>query len=265
MDPMPQPTAPDDDPADVHVGALRASVDRLRALTSDLGATQLARRAYPSEWTVADVLSHLGSAAVITLRRLEDALARRDTPADVAPGVWEVWNAKAPLAQRDDALAADGDLLARIEAVPAEQRRAFTSTMGPLTLDFAGFVGMRLNEHALHTWDVEVVDDPGATIPVQAAALVVDNLELIARFTAKPSDSGRLVVATTNPRRAFAIDLTPASVRFAPAPAATTLADVELPAEAFIRLVYGRLDPDHTPPTAHGAAVDSLRRVFPGP
>lgn len=41
--------------------------------------------------------------------------------------------------------------------------------------------------------------------------------------------------------------------------------DITMPAEAFIRLVYGRLDPAHTPPsdgdTAH---LDELRRAFPG-
>jgi hypothetical protein len=30
-----------------------------------------------------------------------------------------------------------------------------------MTLDFAQFVGMRLNEHAFLTWDIEVVGDSG--------------------------------------------------------------------------------------------------------
>jgi hypothetical protein len=39
-----------------------------------------------------------------------------------------------------------------------------------------------------------------------------------------------------------------------------------LPAEALIRLVYGRLDPDHTPAVKGDPDVlDRLRRVFPGP
>ena len=39
-----------------------------------------------------------------------------------------------------------------------------------------------------------------------------------------------------------------------------------LPAEAFARLVYGRLDPDHTPPVEGDAeSLDELRKVFPGP
>jgi hypothetical protein len=40
---------------------------------------------------------------------------------------------------------------------------------------------------------------------------------------------------------------------------------VELPAEALLRLVYGRLDPDHTPAQVIGAGtLDELREVFPG-
>jgi hypothetical protein len=41
---------------------------------------------------------------------------------------------------------------------------------------------------------------------------------------------------------------------------------LDLPAEAFVRLVYGRLDPDHTPDavTATGVDLDLLRRTFPG-
>ena len=40
--------------------------------------------------------------------------------------------------------------------------------------------------------------------------------------------------------------------------------DLELPAEALVRLVYGRLDPDHTPAVRGGADLDVLRGVFPG-
>jgi uncharacterized protein (TIGR03083 family) len=251
--------------ADAHVAALRSSVARLQGVVSRLDDADVTRRAYPAEWTIAEVLSHLGSGAVITRRRLEDTLAGVPTPDDFAPGVWSEWNAKTPVAQRDDALAADAALLARLEAVTSEQAGTLTFAMGPMTLDFPEFVGMRLNEHALHVWDVEVVDDPAATLPRQAAELVVDNLGLIARFTGRPTgDTATIAVATTDPGRVFTVALEPDSVTFGPGSDAGS-ADVELPAEAFVRLVYGRLDPEHTPPGEHGAALDVLRRVFPGP
>ena len=211
------------------------------------------------------MLSHLGSGAVITVRRIDDALAGRSMPDDFAPGVWDEWNAKTPEAQRDDALAADARLMDRIEAVTQEERASFAFPLGPLTLDFEQFVQLRLNEHVLHTWDVEVAVSPSATLPPDAVALVVDYLELIARFTGRPTGDTRTIsIRTSEPERGFTVELTPDAVGFtttAPDPAA----ELVLPAEAFVRLVYGRLDPDHTPPDVEGDAVALLRRVFPGP
>jgi uncharacterized protein (TIGR03083 family) len=251
--------------AEAHVEALRSSVARLRGIAASMTEAELTGRAYPSEWTIADVLSHLGSAAVITRRRLDDAVAGRPAPDDFAPGVWDTWNGKTPRAQRDDALAADADLLARFEAVTPEQRSSFTSAMGPITLGFTEFVAMRLNEHAFHTWDIEVTRDTAATLPPQVAALVVDNLGLIAGFTAKPTGDATIIgVATTDPERGFRIELAADSATFLPT-TATASADLTLPAEAFSRLVYGRLDPEQTAPDDHGRALDVLRRVFPGP
>ena len=46
----------------------------------------------------------------------------------------------------------------------------------------------------------------------------------------------------------------------------TSAAELVLPTEAFVRLVYGRLDAGHTPATvtAHGVDLDVLRSAFPG-
>ncbi|MGD0944157.1 MAG: maleylpyruvate isomerase N-terminal domain-containing protein [Acidimicrobiales bacterium] len=251
--------------ADAHVEVLRSSVARLRDLVSTMSDADLTRPAYPSEWSIADVFSHIGSGAVIMNRRLDDVLAGLDTPDDFAPGVWDTWNAKTPTAQRDDALTADAALLAGIDSVTADEREAFSLDMGPMSLGFDAFVGMRLNEHAFHAWDIEVAVDPAATIPEQVAALVVDNLELIARYTAKPTgDTTTITVATTEPPRGFTIALTPESVTFSPT-TVEAAADIELTAEALARLVYGRLDPQHTPHNDEGLVLDVLRRVFPGP
>ena len=75
---------------------LRASSDRLRALVEPLAADQLEAQAYPSEWTIAQVLSHIGSGAIIGRRALDDGLVGADTPEDFAPSTWDVWNAKSP-------------------------------------------------------------------------------------------------------------------------------------------------------------------------
>ena len=98
----------------------------------------------------------------------------------------------------------------------------------------------------------------------EATALVIDNLEVIGRFGGKPDGIERkIVVKTTAPERAYLITTTGDGVSLEPT-TSTEAFDIELPAEAFIRLVYGRLDPDHTPHGAENAIVESLRQVFRG-
>ena len=248
--------------------ALGQSVAQLRATVEPLDDTMIARPAYPSEWTIAQVLSHLGSAAVIMGRRLQAALDGTSVPDEFAPAVWDEWNAKSPRDQVDGSLAADAAFLAALDAVTSEQRDAFSFSMGPINADFDVFVGLRLNEHALHTWDVAVALDPTATLRTENAALVVDSLQLIATYTAKPTpgDPVAVRVQTADPDRRFTIDLTADGANFTPGGDTAGAADLRLSAEAFIRLVYGRLDPGHTPPvTGDPALLDRLRATYPGP
>jgi hypothetical protein len=122
------------------IDALRISVARLRGIAEPLGESQLTRPAYPSAWSIADVLSHLGSGAAIMQRRLDDVLAGQE-PEDYAPAVCDTWNAKSPIAKRDDALVADAALLARIDAVTAGECDRFTLTMGPMTFTLTSSSG----------------------------------------------------------------------------------------------------------------------------
>ena len=246
--------------------ALRNSVGRLHQLCRGLDDAQLEIQSYDSEWSIVDVLSHLGSAAVIMRRRLEDTLAGVEIPEDVGPAVWDEWNAKSPRAKADDTLVADESVLEALESVSPEDRIRLRFAMGPLSLGFDEFTALRLNEHAFHTWDIEVVFDKGAHLPHDAAAVVVDNLGLIARFTGRPTGDVRdIAVRTTDPARDFAVRLSADAVELG-AGAGADEPDLVLPAEAFCRLVYGRLEPDHTPAfTGDESVLDTLRAVFPGP
>ena len=86
-----------------------------------------------------------------------------------------------------------------------------------------------------------------------------------ARFTSKPTGTERVVtVDTTDPRRGFVVDLTADGVTLDPTDPSEN-PDLVLPAEAFIRLVYGRLDPAHTPQVeGDDKVLDELRRAYPG-
>jgi hypothetical protein len=183
---------------------------------------------------------------------------------DFAPSVWDVWNAKSSTARSTDALAADRALLDGLDAMSTAERAGFNVALGPFQLDLAGFVGLRLNEHALHTWDIEVTLDPAATVPASSVDQVIETVSLVAGFAGKPIDAVRTVhLRTTDPERAFVITLGEATTFGADADA--TDADLVMPAEALIRLVYGRLDPDHTPPVDGDlGALDALRSSFRG-
>jgi len=244
--------------------ALHASVEHLRAVVVGLGPDQLRQSAYPTEWTVADVLSHLGSGGEIMRRGFEDTLAGRDTPGGFNQSVWDEWNAKSPDDQAADALVADAALLAALESASEEQIEGFQFSMGPMTLDFDSFVSLRLGEHVVHTWDIEVALDADATLIAVAVPVMLDRVSVIADRVGRPPGADATVpVRTSDPERHLAVVMTSDSVQLASPETGSDTALV-LPAEAFIRLVYGRLDPDHTPGGVDGPAVEQLRLVYPG-
>jgi uncharacterized protein (TIGR03083 family) len=237
------------------IGVLGASVTRLAALVEPLTPAQIRQQAYPTEWTVADVLSHLGSGAVITRLRFDGEVDMQ--------AVWDEWNAKDPDAQAADALVADAALQERLTSLTAEET-ALRFAMGPMELDVPTFLGLRLNEHSLHTWDIAVTFDPDATVPPDEAALIVDTLTMMASFAGKPTGADKdITLRTATPERHFEIGLRPDGVALS-AQERVDNPDLELPADALIRLVFGRLDPGHSPAVENAADLDELRRAFPG-
>jgi uncharacterized protein (TIGR03083 family) len=252
--------------SDTRLAARRSSVDRLGALVRPLDDAALDRPAYPSEWSIADVVGHLGSAAVINRRRIADAIAGVATPDGFNEQIWAEWNAKTSRAKVDDGLDADFAFMAQLESVTEDERAQFHLAMGPLEFDWDSFLGTLLNEHVVHEWDVAVALDPTTTLAPDAVAFVVDSLDIIVRFTCKPfREPSAVSVRTTAPDRSLVIGSQPDGVivkRSEP----TDQPDLQMPAEAFVRLVYGRLDPAHTPPvTGDLDTLHRLRAAFPGP
>jgi uncharacterized protein (TIGR03083 family) len=246
--------------------ALRRSHERLSALVTPLRAEDLRGPSYASEWTIAQVLSHLGSGAEIGRVVLDAAVAGGPAPGmETYTAIWDLWNAKTPAAQVADALPADQALVAAYEALDDDQLKNVRAAIGPMNLDAAGVIRLRLAEHVAHTWDIAVALDPTATIDDAPMAELIDGLGMLAGLIGKPVDSPlHLHVHTTGPDRDFALDLTDV-VSLSGWDGKPRQARLTLPAEALFRLVYGRLDPAHTPPIqADGVDVDSLRAAFPG-
>jgi len=248
------------------IQALRHSHETLQAVAGPLGAGQLERRSYASQWSIAQVLSHLGSQAEIFSLLLDAGLAGQDPPGqDAFPPIWEAWNAKSPDNQAADALRADQAVTVRLESLDDTQRERLHLHAFGMDLDTTGLARIRLGEHAVHTWDIAVVLDPAATVAPDAVVLLVDTLGQLVTWTAKPrGQRRRLRVSTSSPVRHYMLDIGE-TVTLMPTEGNSIRPELALPAEAFVRLVYGRLDPAHTPPVeATRVDLDELRQVFPG-
>ncbi len=251
--------------------ALRASVDRLHQLCRGLDDVQLRWSSYCTGWSIADVLSHLGSSAVLLLQRIDDP-SSGVAPDRLAVTVREAWRRKSARAAADDALVEDEALLERLERLERLEHVDGRGQAGPprppgaQAVSLGQVVAGRLREHVLHTWDIEVAFDEEARLPEEAVAVIVDDLAATVRDTSRPVGAERrFAVRTVHPARGLVLRLGPRGAELDPR-ADGAEPDLELPAEAFCRLVYGRLDEDHSP-TVRGAPgiLDLLRQVLPGP
>jgi uncharacterized protein (TIGR03083 family) len=247
---------------------VRNSHERLAAAVTPLTDDQVSGPSFASEWTIAQVASHLGSGAEIFSMLLAAGLDGTAPPgADQYRPVWEAWNAKQPAAQVRDAMSANLAFLDQVAALPAGDQARWRLEVFGTQRTLTDLVRMRLSEHAVHTWDIAVELDPAAVIAGDATGLIIDSLPVTAARAGKGTAAPVTVhVTTSHPDRQFLLELGTDGARLAPAASRNGAATLRLPGEAFIRLVYGRLDPAHTPASAEvsGTDLDILRRSFPG-
>lgn len=260
-------------PADVPISALRSGSDDLAAHVRALTPDQLTGPSGASEWTVAQVLSHLGSGAEIGRAGLEAALGSAGAPpADFNRSVWARWDAMSPEDQAAGFLTANESFVAYYEAIDDATRSTASVEMRrlPEPIDLATHASFRLNELTLHSWDVRVAQDSQATLAPEALKSLLGVLPYLMGWLGKPSPAlsgGNLVmgVHTTAPERDFGLEITDTVTLIDPPtePDATLV----LPTESWLRLASGRLAAAVTPDgvTVTGQlTLDDLRRLFPG-
>jgi uncharacterized protein (TIGR03083 family) len=254
---------------DQSIAELRANHDRLAAFVADLTEVELKSESGAAEWTVADVLSHLGSGAEIQHHTVSRAVDGDTGDAPANQEVWDRWNALPPLEQAAGFVASDRRLVELFKSLTSEQRGSIRIDLGflpaPVSLDTP--VAMRLNEQTLHGWDARVGIDPTAGLTQAAAELVLqhyaDSMSFMLGFIGKADrvdEPVRLAVGD----RVIAIG---DAVSLEPAGAEPATATYDGPLEAAVRLLAGRLGPDHTPAEVSvpgNVTLDQLRDVFPG-
>jgi uncharacterized protein (TIGR03083 family) len=251
------------------VSALRASHDRLTGIVNPLDSGQLRARSYDSEWSIADVLSHLGSGAEIFLLNLNAGLAAGDPPPQADyQAIWDVWNELPPDEQAARGVAVNGSLVGRLESLSDAEVAAFRLPMFGMTMDLAGLLRMRLSEHAVHTWDVAVALDPSARVAPDAVSLLIDGMGNMMPWMGKKAANPQVIaVTTTDPERAFTLDTGGVTLTAGSDPDRSPSGSLDLTAETLLRLVYGRVDELAAASgevRASNVDLAGLRAVFPG-
>jgi uncharacterized protein (TIGR03083 family) len=258
--------------ADAVIAALRSGFDDLAGQVSGLTDAQLAGPTGAAEWDVSQVLSHLGSGAEIGQHSLQAALEGKPNPGqDLNTTVWARYDAASARERLEWFLAANEALIQTYESFSEETREGLKIDMGflPFPVDVATAGSFRLMEFSLHSWDVRVGSDLAAAVAPEATPQLLGVAGDLAGFLGKPDAldglSAVVAVTTTDPGQEFTLSLGEKVTVSAGAPgqADGTLA---LPAEAWLRLLTGRLKPQYTPDgitTTGPVSLDLLRRVFP--
>ena len=253
------------------IAALRGSQQRLADLVGSLVPEQLHAPSYDAGWTIAQVLAHIGAQAEIAQQALAAALSGREPfGLDGFRSILAVWNARDPGQQAVECLVSDREHVRRLEQVTDEQLAGMRLRILGTQYDAAGLVWLRLGEHALHSWDIAVSLDPAAVIAPQSVTMLADRVPQVAACGAKPPGAPyRVAIQTTDPDREFLLSAaqTVSMSEVAAGAAGDGIPALRMPAEALLRLVYGRLDPGHTPPVqalSGQVDLDLLRRTFPG-
>ena len=255
--------------ADRTITALRDLHEELAAFVPTLTGAQLTGPSGASEWTVAQVLSHLGSGSEIALAGFQAAVTQVPAPGpELNQRVWDRWDSMSPEVQASAFLEHDAKLVETIEALTPDQRENLHLNLGflPDPIGVATMAGMRLNEVALHGWDVRIAVDPTATLSENAATVLVEQFSggmgFMLGFIGRAEHLTKMAVVEVG---GYGLEIADSVTLLSTAQDAT--ATFIGPLEAFVRLLGGRLAPAHTPKAVRvegNVSLDDLRRVFPG-
>jgi len=170
-----------------------------------------------------------------------------------------------------EAIAVEEEYVAALEACDDAAIDALKRELAGMQVDAAQVLRMRVSEMAMHGWDVAVALDDKATLADVAVPHVFDLLWLTLRWATQPYDGElRVRVRTTDPDGDHVLEIVSGETRLLDSDTGAGLSPVDgelqLPAEALLRLFYGRLDARHTPPhqASDDGLLDRLRDLFRG-
>lgn len=254
----------------VWLDALQASSSRLNTAVANLPDEVLARPSFTGGWTIAQVLSHLGSAAEICTTLVKRGIAADATGpvAERLGPIWRRWDSLSGPDQREAWQQADARHLRLLGSLDEHQRETVRIPYFSGLLSVDAYAGYRLSEQSVHAWDIEVALDETATIPAPEVALLWQRLDLVATRFRDAETLARLAptqiaVELAESRRILSLHLN-AELHLYPCEAADPSSQLYGPAEAVLRMVYGRHHPVDDIRVTGSASLADLTALFPG-
>ena len=246
--------------------ALQSSSNDLRHVVDGLNTEDLSQATHTGDWTVSQVLSHLGSAAEICTELVRHGLSgdHRGPQRDDLVPIWDRWNSLSPIEQRRQWQHADAAHLGVLADITVEQENTLQIPYFAGPMDLTTYLGYRLSEHALHGWDIAEVFDPSAT--VGQLDLVWRRIDMIAsRFhdgaVRQRLAERQILVVHDDHRDRLVIDdevhIETGTDHSAPSTVTGT-------SDAMTRLVYGRLRREDDVHVTGPTAREDLVQLFPG-
>jgi len=180
--------------------SVRRSHERLAAQVGELPVSAYSDPSYDDEWSIAQVLSHLGSQQRSSPSSSKQGLRNRGpVPVRLRSDLGQM--------EQQDCSGAGGRQHRGQRGAPRpaggpRQRAAHSLPAGDVRDGprHHGLLRMRLSEHAVHSWDVAVTIDPSAEVTADAVELLIDGLPDLAARAGKPTDGIEpIAVSTTTP------------------------------------------------------------------
>lgn len=261
------------------LAALKREYDTLVHDIDGRPADFLQQDSFCSEWKNCQVTSHLGSGAEIFQRSLEVALDGKEPLSDDGrKAIWAHFDSLGPDQVYGEFKDRVSKLLAYLDALPESKYNNIIPTFaGPLPLPKALLT--RLNEMALHVWDVRVKQDAKLTLDDESAGLllpmVIERLPNRAKADGLTELRGQPVGFDIQNGASHQFTLRPGGEKPSVEEGlpANALFTVKITPEAFQRMVAGRLPIEDGVTQGHARVSANtnnaresaaLNRIFPG-
>ncbi|MGH9122951.1 MAG: maleylpyruvate isomerase N-terminal domain-containing protein [Acidimicrobiales bacterium] len=248
------------------IAAARRGRDNIAELAGSMEGVDLLSQSGAGDWTVAKVLSHMGSGAEIGLATL--TAGKADPSSNQA--VWARWDAMSPDEKAESYILWSGRHIDGLEALDDDALANMRVDVGylPEPINIAFLTELLLSEVGLHGWDVDVAFERTSAVRQYTVPYGIEVMTRFAGLFAQPlGKTGKVEVLTEDTGGEYVIDFTTQGISMAAGRAEGAEASAAMSAEAFLRLLSGRLAPIYTPPSvivAGSFTLDDLRQAFPG-